>query len=243
MFHKNLGLGDQHIPYNWAYDDESARTGATGLVIGDIGKLCRQLDDNSVWMLTNYSPTTWVNVSTGGVDSTAIHKATAAEISAMTEKVTPVSADLVVIEDSAAGNAKKKVQIGNLPSTIGNFGKDHQSAASEGSSTTTSSTYQDKVSLTTGALTGTYLVSFSHEATPQTANKRVQSRLYNSTDAAELCFDDHRPVLANLFKITSGFATVVFSGVAKTFKIQYASQDNSTTVEIRRARIELWRLS
>ena len=50
-----------------------------------------------------------------GVDSTAIHKVTAGEISAMTEKTAPVAADLLVIEDSAATNAKKKVQIGNLP--------------------------------------------------------------------------------------------------------------------------------
>lgn len=52
----------------------------------------------------------------GGVDSTAIHKATAAEISAMTEKTSPVSADLLVMEDSEAANAKKKVQIGSLVS-------------------------------------------------------------------------------------------------------------------------------
>lgn len=39
----------------------------------------------------------------------------AAEFSAITEKTTPVSADLILIEDSAASNAKKKVQISNLP--------------------------------------------------------------------------------------------------------------------------------
>jgi len=50
-----------------------------------------------------------------GTDVNAIHKATSGEISAMTEKTTPVSADLLVIEDSAATNAKKKIQIGNLP--------------------------------------------------------------------------------------------------------------------------------
>ena len=50
-----------------------------------------------------------------GTDANAIHKATSGEIAAMTEKVAPVSADLIVIEDSAAANAKKKVQIGNLP--------------------------------------------------------------------------------------------------------------------------------
>lgn len=50
-----------------------------------------------------------------GIDTTAVHDDTAAEISAVTEKVTPVAADLLLIEDSAAANAKKRVQIGNLP--------------------------------------------------------------------------------------------------------------------------------
>lgn len=36
------------------------------------------------------------------------------EIAALTEKGTPVDADLVMIEDSAASNAKKKTQIGNF---------------------------------------------------------------------------------------------------------------------------------
>ncbi len=45
----------------------------------------------------------------------AIESDQAGEIAALTEKVTPVSGDLLLIEDSAAGNAKKKVQIGNLP--------------------------------------------------------------------------------------------------------------------------------
>lgn len=52
-----------------------------------------------------------------GVDTTAIHTDESAEISTVTEKTTPVSADLLIIEDSAAGNVKKKVQIGNLPVT------------------------------------------------------------------------------------------------------------------------------
>lgn len=51
----------------------------------------------------------------GGTDSNAIHDNVSAEISAITEKVTPVSADLLIIEDSAAANVKKRVQIGNLP--------------------------------------------------------------------------------------------------------------------------------
>lgn len=48
------------------------------------------------------------------VDVTALHKVTEGEIYAMTEKTTPVSDDIVVIEDSAAAYAKKKVKVVNL---------------------------------------------------------------------------------------------------------------------------------
>src|SRR3990167_3826278 len=50
-----------------------------------------------------------------GTDPDAIHDNVAAEISAIAEKVTPVAADKLVIEDSTAGNVKKMVQVGNLP--------------------------------------------------------------------------------------------------------------------------------
>lgn len=46
----------------------------------------------------------------------AVHLDGASEISTLTEKASPVSGDLIIIEDSADSNAKKKVQIGNLPS-------------------------------------------------------------------------------------------------------------------------------
>jgi hypothetical protein len=48
-------------------------------------------------------------------DAEAIHDNIASEISAVTEKATPVNADLVLIEDSADSNNKKRVQVGNLP--------------------------------------------------------------------------------------------------------------------------------
>jgi hypothetical protein len=54
--------------------------------------------------------------SAPNIDSTnVLSKTTAGEIAAMTEKTTPVAADVLLIEDSAASNAKKKVQVGNLP--------------------------------------------------------------------------------------------------------------------------------
>ena len=50
-----------------------------------------------------------------GADATAIHDNQAGEIALVAEKVTPVAADLVLIEDSADSNNKKRVQVGNLP--------------------------------------------------------------------------------------------------------------------------------
>jgi len=54
-----------------------------------------------------------------GADGTAIHKNVSAEISTITEKATPIGNDLLVIEDSAAGNAKKRIKISNLPAAGG----------------------------------------------------------------------------------------------------------------------------
>ncbi len=66
-----------------------------------------------------YTGAAWEDVSaasgSGGTDTDAIHDNVAGEIAALPEKATPVNADLLIIEDSEASNAKKKVQIGNLP--------------------------------------------------------------------------------------------------------------------------------
>lgn len=49
-------------------------------------------------------------------DADAIHDNVAGEINAIAEKTTPVDDDVLLIEDSAASYAKKRVKIGNLPS-------------------------------------------------------------------------------------------------------------------------------
>lgn len=50
----------------------------------------------------------------GGADSTAIHDNIAGEIAAITLKAAPASADLLVIEDSAAADAKKRITVGAI---------------------------------------------------------------------------------------------------------------------------------
>jgi hypothetical protein len=56
-----------HVPYAWSYADAAAREAATGFAAGDVGKLARQLDDNSLWMLTDdYPAETWVQIGGAG---------------------------------------------------------------------------------------------------------------------------------------------------------------------------------
>ncbi len=52
-------------------------------------------------------------------DINAVHVNAAGEINAIAEKAAPVNGDWVILEDSAAGNVKKKAQVGNLPAAGG----------------------------------------------------------------------------------------------------------------------------
>ncbi len=77
------------------------------------------LDDGTLHYVASDDTDTELGSGGGSFDLAAIHDNVASEISAIAEKVSPVSADLILIEDSADSNAKKKVQIGNLPSNGG----------------------------------------------------------------------------------------------------------------------------
>src|SRR5262245_7834025 len=62
--HKSVAIGQIHKAHNWEYANAAARTGAGGFASTDVGKLARQLDDNSIWMLTATTPT-WLQVGSG----------------------------------------------------------------------------------------------------------------------------------------------------------------------------------
>ena len=52
---KQLGA----VPYSWLFPNQASREAATGFIADDVGKLARQEDNNSLWMLTDYTPITW----------------------------------------------------------------------------------------------------------------------------------------------------------------------------------------
>jgi hypothetical protein len=75
-FHKGLAGSDVHVVHAFTYADASARAGATGLTAADEGKVALQSDTRTYWVLQNYSPVTWSELSsessgiTGPVSST-----------------------------------------------------------------------------------------------------------------------------------------------------------------------------
>jgi hypothetical protein len=65
MFHDLETLGSIHQVHNWEYADATARAAASGFAATDAGKIALQLDDMSLWILADITPT-WEPVSKAG---------------------------------------------------------------------------------------------------------------------------------------------------------------------------------
>lgn len=76
--HDVAPLGERHGVPNWQYADATARLAATGFIAADVTKYAHQLDDDTVWMLTDESPITWVQV--GGPQTPSIIDETGAPL-------------------------------------------------------------------------------------------------------------------------------------------------------------------
>lgn len=324
-FHSAEAVGSIHIPYQWEYANEALRISASGFVSTDIGKLARQLDNNSLWMLIGTVPT-WQNIGGSGgggnmngpisatdnaivrfngltgtlvQDSSALvddsgslfvpglingrdvgidgyfldmhlsdllnpHGTTSAQIglanvtndaqlkrspndfSIFDEKTTLATTDILLIEDSASGGAKKRVQIGNLQSgpQTSFFGQNYQTAASIARTTTTSSVFQNKVTLITPSLAGTYRIGWTAVIDSAASNVVAEAQLWNATNGVvEGITQANKPSASSVFAHVGGFVESIFFESSKTFEIRFRSPNGSGTVGIQDARIELWRIS
>ena len=125
---------------------------------------------------------------------------------------------------------------------LGVFGNDYQTSASEIRNTTTLAIFQDKVSLVTPALTGTYRIAWG--ALSDQIDKEGEIRLYNSTDVAAVGLIRHsRNKLASITSCVGGTAEVVFTGTSKTFIVQWRDATGGNVQGISDAMIELWRVA
>ena len=140
---------------------------------------------------------------------------------------------------SATDNADGSVTI-NSTVTTPVFGTQYQYAESLGNQTTTSTTFLQKVNLTTTSLpAGTYRIGFMAELGNNSVSNFVEVRcqLNNITDIG---FSVIEPKDGANYYSFSGFSSQVLSGI-NTIDIDFRA--NTNTAKIRNARIEIFRTS
>lgn len=59
MWHRTTTLTDNHAVHSLEYADAASRTSDGTLVAVDVGRVAKQNDDDSFWILANHSPLTW----------------------------------------------------------------------------------------------------------------------------------------------------------------------------------------
>jgi len=141
----------------------------------------------------------------------------------------------VLVYDSTTGD----LQYEFIEGGGGEFNPEYQQATSEGESSTTSETYQLKLRLTTSSLpSGTYIIQWNYEIDGN--GDHAESRV-ELNDTTELGFNRYDSSLNGYISV-SGFALRSLSGV-NTIDIDYRTVSSPDDVDIRRARLALWRVS
>ncbi len=117
------------------------------------------------------------------------------------------------------------------------YGTQYEYEESEGLSSTSSTTLQTKLTLTTGNLpSGTYRIGYSWELSNASNGVLSEVGVQQDSSTIALCTFE----ADNDFHSLGGFKHVTLSGV-HTFTIKYRVQ-SSGTCQIRRARMEFWRI-
>lgn len=96
--------------------EDDVQTAADVTTLNFEGNIVSTLDE------TGGKVTVTISGSSTSTDNDAIHDNVTGEINAITEKASPALSDILLIEDSEASYAKKKIQITNLPLASGTGG-------------------------------------------------------------------------------------------------------------------------
>ncbi len=128
------------------------------------------------------------------------------------------------------------------PSSTPIFGSEFQQAVSEAASNTTSTSYVQKLRMTTPSLpSGTYRIGWSYEWRGSSAADDCEYRVSLSAGATIFSAVNIEPKDPTNYAAISGFIFHTGSGVLN-IDIDYASENGDATY-IRRARLEIWRVS
>lgn len=118
-------------------------------------------------------------------------------------------------------------------------------ASSDALSTTTSTTYQQKLRLTTATLiAGTYRIGWMYDwqitSTNSSFNGRVQ---LNDTTTLMDHLEETQDAATGQRHQVSGFAYVTLTAATHTIDIVYRTSNSAATARIQNARLEIWRVS
>ncbi len=149
---------------------------------------------------------------------------------------------------NAAGDLVLKDKINNsgneiLLASLGGsaFGGDFDEVSSLGTNITSSSSPQNKLTLVTGALTGTYMVFATFRV--WNTGDLGHHRLWNDTDSVALSgLGILKPGDADVRELKAMGTLVTFVGVAKTFIIQWNDQSGGNDQFIDEARLMIWKV-
>lgn len=124
------------------------------------------------------------------------------------------------------------------------YGTEYHYAESLGLSTTTSTTFQNKLTLNTSLPAGTYRVGWGYAWSYSSTNNDFVSRV----EADGTTYAEHQEEPqdngADQVSPVSGFFNVTFgSAGSRSFTIDYRSQTGWNTARISHARLEVWRVS
>ena len=160
--------------------------------------------------------------------------------------ITPTLADVILAEGASNSFIKGSLTFADLQSLIVPvFGQNSTYAVSEALSTTTSASYQTKLTLTTPTLeAGTYRVGLTFGWYGTSTSRFCNARL----------FQDATTSIWSMSSYPGGTATTVISSAAgfwqgslaagvHTFALQYSTSNAANTMGIQQARIEFWRIS
>jgi hypothetical protein len=170
------------------------------------------------------------------------------DINSLTEDTAPDrTADYIVTYD-ASESSHKKVLIDTI-SIIGSggtmiFGSEYQSAQSLAESSTSATSYQQKLRLTTGVVpAGDYRLgwkySWKYSNSRDEFHARVQlddTTTLHEVDIADIFRDKY-------YRREGGFAKVTLTNASHTFDIDYKSGSESHKASIIDAEFEFWRIS
>ena len=122
------------------------------------------------------------------------------------------------------------------------FGTQYQFEADETESTTTSTTFQTKLTLTTPVLpAGNYRGAATYEVTNDSGDKPVITQ--TTLDGVEYGQSSFAPKFEDEYIIKSSFAVQALDNDTHELVLSFRSTSEGGTAKIRRARLEIFRVS